>query len=754
MMIKLLKNPVLLVLSCIFIFCLATAISQVPYKDLNFLFLKEHQFNFLLVVGIFSLNLFLVAFRQFLIYKQFHCLLPYHQVLRASLSGQVCGLFFLPLLSNILGQGFQLKKTAIPPGLTAVTSIYERFLMAGIGILLALMSLIYLNPSFLNNLSSLSIPAIHLFIPFFLIGTIVFIRVFFAKKSLLTPIFSLRNILYFTYTILCTLTSWGLMSLAFSILILSVNPEASVSMALSASLIVSFLASLPISPNGWGIRELAAVKLFPLVGLTTADALGVSVSIGLIALATVLLVGSATLVIIQKFQSKELSLASSSMPNRSLVNLENKAIIFLTIATAVSIFFQIKLEVQQFLINVNLADIFALTGLAIVILNYFLLKQKPTIDLPFFKHFLYASPVVFLLAFLVGWYKFGFIPWAFYSKFLGWFVIIGYVALGSLFSKIQGEQGLKRLISLMSLTLFVIVAYHFFLFFSFRYQLLPSEFLSGDYSAALGLQGYALNRNSFSFQLLTMIVLLHITLNFHEKAKPQNTIYWMLAIFYCGIFFTFSRAGLITLLILFTGLLLTKSIKLDQLKRLLFPVTLCMTFFLSFGYILDLLQYLIQSFQTLMESSTHFSHRPHHPVTLYSTAESNHERFYTMFEGLKMWLKSPFWGEGLGSFMTQELAINQRPLIIHNTFIWLLAEFGLIGSSIFIIFGLSIFRYLYQKISRYLTEKPTFNDGILLGIVIVFVMMSLVHEVLYQRIFWLTLGLIAIQHPTKPLQNT
>jgi len=762
-MTQLLKKPLLFGLFLIFIFCLFITIPQIPYQELDTLFLRKHQFSFLWIMGIFSTNLFLVAFRQFLIYKQFRCPLSYRQVLSASLSGHLCGLFFLPLLSNILGQGFQLKKMLIPASITATTSIYERFLMAGVGVFLAVLSFFYLNPVFFTSFSSLSISFIHLCVPLGLVGIIILFHSFFAKENLVRPMLSSRNILYGIATVFCTLFSWILMSSAFSILILNLMPELPITMVLASSLVVSFLASLPISPNGWGIRELAAIKFFPALGLSVADSLGISVSIGLIGLATILLVGGTLLALLQKFQIKPLSTNSPIAVNSLFTEVEKKIIFLLTAATAISIFFQIKLEFQSFLININLADIFALTGLAIAILNYFSLKQKLVFDLPFLTRFLYWSPLAFLIAFLIGWYKLGFIGWAFYSKFLGWFVIIGYVTLGNLFIKTQDDQALKRLISLMILTISIIVIYHFFLFFSYQHQFLPFEFLRGNYSALTGLQGYALNRNAFTFQLLTMIVLVHFMLNITKNQRSPWPFYWVLSALYCAVFFTFSRAGFVTLPLLFSSLFLAKFIDKDQLKRLALTTTITLIFIFSFDYLVVSFKWLIIYFEHLA-SRYLTSPLPEHlpPVslsehlknatswkTLYSAEASNHERFYTMATGLKMWLKSPFFGEGLGSFMAQELHIHQRALIIHNTFIWLLAEFGLIGSSIFMMFGFSTLHYLYQKFCKPLLQKATFNDGVLLGMTIIFILMSLVHEVLYQRIFWFTLGLIAINKTRK-----
>ncbi|TVR99875.1 MAG: hypothetical protein EA406_01775, partial [Rhodospirillales bacterium] len=74
---------------------------------------------------------------------------------------------------------------------------------------------------------------------------------------------------------------------------------------------------------------------------------------------------------------------------------------------------------------------------------------------------------------------------------------------------------------------------------------------------------------------------------------------------------------------------------------------------------------------------------------------------------------------------------------IHNSLLWLLAELGLVGTSVFL-FGFAALTYSVLRHCR-LPASP--RDRLLLLLLFIFGMFSLVHEVVYQRIFWLVLGL-------------
>ncbi len=53
---------------------------------------------------------------------------------------------------------------------------------------------------------------------------------------------------------------------------------------------------------------------------------------------------------------------------------------------------------------------------------------------------------------------------------------------------------------------------------------------------------------------------------------------------------------------------------------------------------------------------------------------STDERLLTIAGGLKLFVENPLFGAGLGAFSLQTLATHGKPLVIHSTALWLLAE--------------------------------------------------------------------------------
>lgn len=104
-----------------------------------------------------------------------------------------------------------------------------------------------------------------------------------------------------------------------------------------------------------------------------------------------------------------------------------------------------------------------------------------------------------------------------------------------------------------------------------------------------------------------------------------------------------------------------------------------------------------------------------------------------------MWLANPIFGEGLGTFANNLYGENGRQLVIHSVPIWLLAEFGIVGFSVALSLPLVVaFKYMRSFTTR---RPPAFL--LALGLVLLFALFGLVHDIAYQRLFWLLAGACA-----------
>jgi hypothetical protein len=112
---------------------------------------------------------------------------------------------------------------------------------------------------------------------------------------------------------------------------------------------------------------------------------------------------------------------------------------------------------------------------------------------------------------------------------------------------------------------------------------------------------------------------------------------------------------------------------------------------------------------------------------------SNLEHYESISAALRMFFAHPIFGAGLGVFIHDWP--GKVPLVIHSTPIWLLAEFGLVGAAIFMI----------PVVRLFVGEAIRFRRNDTAGYLIILIIaglasMSLFHELLYQRTFWILLG--------------
>jgi len=200
----------------------------------------------------------------------------------------------------------------------------------------------------------------------------------------------------------------------------------------------------------------------------------------------------------------------------------------------------------------------------------------------------------------------------------------------------------------------------------------------------------------------------------------------LVAIILAGLLLTGSRAGIGTgLIILFSFLMVAKIDRGMLMKSSL----LGYIFYLGIIYLPPLSKglniFAIKKI-TLLKIE---------PIGAFRIA-SDSERWETVTRGMDMWLDDPLLGAGLGAFIESSKTWAIEPIVIHSTYIWILAEFGVIGA---LIFG-SVFIAMLFFAWRWKSNSPSCR--MLCLILVIFAIFSLVHDIYYQRMFWLALGLV------------
>lgn len=676
-----------------------------------------------LILVIYTLNFFVSSLRLKILISQLTGInINYKDSCHTILMGQLGGT--LPVFGSFLGQSVALNKSNNLSYTTGgFIAFYDKISMAAVGGILAICSGIIISDiSFWSYISSQ--------FSFLWLLFIFSISVFFSlcfginKKDIYTlkSFVTLNNLKKALFVALVGSMTWFLSASAFGVAAFIMYNDGSLSQYVMGGLIISVIASLPLSVNGWGIREFAAITIFGFLGLPQDIALLTSISVGLFSYLSLFI--SMFVMSIQKRYRKNSSIikkVKAKACNFEYTLIEQRIIYFLGCATSVSLFFQIYFSWQSITININLGDIIACIGFLIMIMGY---KNRVTwFAIP--KTGLYILGIIsaFSLSLIYGFLTYGYTHFAMINKFMGFFILLGYGALGAIFFYHNGISGYRTLVRIMSITLLTILLSSIIL-----NNLVYCGIISIDHLPP-NLNGFAANRNAFALQLL-MVLALQISYLNNSRGWLHNVNLWIISVFIIGIYLTFSRSGLITIITLLLFLLALGLVR----KRNIMQIILLSCSIVAFFFVMD---------AAILADFDGGPNEAHSMFTMnYSGDSSDHERFYTILEGLRLFIDNPILGGGLGRFMFDEVLNHNRPLVIHNTFVWLLAEFGLIGIMPFVLYGFHIVQSLYIRWRNSAALPLNEREKALISFLLIFAAMGMVHEIFYQRCLWFIGGLL------------
>ena len=731
------------------------------WGDLS-LITEEHLILLLLMLcGIFICNFFVVSVRFLILYRQLGYNLTYTQAYEACLAGQIANLFFLPFVGSMLGQRTKLLSYKIPNSIIAFAVIYERIFVSAVGAGLSLLCLfIYFKSSLL---SEFKVP------PFLLESAFSFtlITSLFMWKGLhekewvaIKSWINLKSIKYTFFLFLVTTVGWIIAASAFGFGIAFLTDMTQIPAFIAGGIVTSFIASLPVSINGWGIREIATITVFGTLGVLKLDALCVSVCIGIASILAIFVILGIDKLRQRFFKKTSVAVFTESIThNLTLDAVTQKAVGFMGYLASFLILFMFHLQQNTYQISINLADVLAFAGLFIFTTEVLLKKRPLDYIIPSTQLFLIFFTVVLTIALMTGLINFGFSKWAFFTRYIGWFCLMGYFGLGVLCKIYLPSRAVQNILNFLVFASCAILFLKYTFYFVHDIGLIPLNHLS------FNLEGYALNRNAFAFQLLIVTLL-----QFNRCAKNVTKGFKLtihdcsLSILIAGIIMTASRAAWVTLAVLVPVYLLLRAIPPKNLIKyavttgffvLIFSVARDHMLFVSALFknhaigSTETKTFLTESMDILasvFKNANNVSDKRSRIIAL-SDEGSNAERLYTWLQGIKMGLSSPFLGAGLGAFLNNEIITNGRKLIIHSTPIWIWAECGLLGLSLVFWHGTHwvkhIFNVLHKSIK--LKEIAKQDNHTLVGLFIVFITMGLAHDILYQRIFWFILGITIVR---------
>lgn len=666
--------------------------------------------------------------------------LRWFSVLRANVLGSVFGMVVVQMIGQMAGRQTILYRYGVTPATLSLATLIERFILAGVGGLGALLGTLFLIG--LDGITAVSLPeliatpiliGLALFTSYTMFGSSI-------EKRLVDLALSAKSVAHIVAATLLTCVTWAITLLIFVLLTRTLHPEIGLLSAVAASAIISFAAAIPISVNGWGVREVTAVWILGTLGVPAADALIVSVGVGL--LSTISIFVLLPLVGISRGDLRRGEENQSASSSQSPIPAAPKPVItsfaesatawFLGIGIACLIFFQVTIGIDGTLATVSLADLLALAAFAFLLLRVLMRQPLPDLGSAIAYPLLVGVTGALVLALAIGAFRYGPMEWAIGNRTMGWMLLLGYFGAGAIIANIGGREGVNRVIQTMVITaVFVCIT-------EIVFKLLPFNFIQAAGSNQVIL-GFYENRNAHAFLAIFGWILSIIVLG----RKGYNFLNFMLVLGAAIlIFFILGSRGRAAGLIILVAVPLAIIVFDGRRREIIFSFLLGVLLFLLWDFLPLYSALLLNWLQALFpglgagDLGINFSRLP---VVL--AHDYDNIRWALNEAAFAMWQQFPLFGAGLGAFMESQIAdpINEfGPHVVHNTLLWLLAEFGLVGTAVV----LSWFGFLaWQALVPKKTGWAEWQKALLLCL-LVFGAYSLVHEIFYQRIFWFATGLL------------
>lgn len=193
---------------------------------------------------------------------------------------------------------------------------------------------------------------------------------------------------------------------------------------------------------------------------------------------------------------------------------------------------------------------------------------------------------------------------------------------------------------------------------------------------------------------------------FSKSEKRGKLIFFLLTLFFVGILFlSFGRGAIVSLTFAFLFSLFLFRLGNEKWNRFLSILTLCTILFLLSSFIYS-------NFSGVTNQSTNVIKGFYKPV-------ADEKRFTYLWQGKDGFFSSPLVGTGLDTFRYVSKKYQSQPLnwswYLHNHYLELFVETGIMGGALFAFFVLFSFYKGYQYVLAKLEEKK-YLLGVFIGI--------------------------------------
>ena len=392
--------------------------------------------------------------------------------------------------------------------------------------------------------------------------------------------------------------------------------------------------------------------------------------------------------------------------------------------------FQAKLVTHTGWVTLNLADPFAIIGgITFALVTFTVGGWNHIWKIQGVNLALVSVTVVIGLAFLHGWVNFGVTPWALYNRFLGWFLLLCYVLAGALMAQGVGRVGLHTLARVYMVACAAIIITEIFVRLGAQAVGLDyADFYTGKVFS--GFSGMIGNPNAFGLQLV-LAASLGLSGRCFWVGRYGPTIHHaLLSVIFAGLVFTGSRASVLALITIVLGALLLRRSNIRQVMSTIGVGLIIVLVVVAVDYINFPSSSISPKPGIHLEISWGVKH-----VGLVQT-----DRKESLVVGWEMFVSHPIFGAGLGAYMEDHLQRTGLPHVIHSSYLWLLAEFGIVGFLAFLIIPANIALWVWRNWASRWEWDWSIVGGI--GCLVAFGIMALVHELVYQRVVWFMFGVL------------
>lgn len=627
--------------------------------------------------------------------------ITFRRAMAAVSAGSLAGALFFQIAGQLMARGVVAGRGGIPFAAVVVITAYERFTAAIVSALLALGGAFFIFGSVYLDQSAGGADLIKIMAGLITATTAGALigygrRATQAITPILTRHFALRCLGIVGLTLLVHLP----MQAAYVIAAHTLSPQTSIYNLIAASAIVMFATSVPISLAGWGMREMSAVVGLGAIGVPAHSALTAAVMIGV---GSLIVVAVFAAISFPEFKSGRQPPRSSAAQTIDYYRVLEWV---LPLGAATLVLFQVYVPVQSGLLNVNLADPFAILGGVLFLIRY-CWPKRPTWRVAHVNLAAILATIVLAVSLLLGAERIGWTTWAVTNRFLGWFMLLAYATTGALIVRDDQKEGFRLLLLTFAGATAAIAGIETLLILlvnaGFQVPVVPSN-----------AEGFSLNHNFFAFQLLMAFA---AAISAVRGPSLRIVIFTTLLI---GLWFAGSRSGWIAALMLLSTALYLRAVNLREIS---------MSFACAAGAALftALLPDITQAVTGVVVARNLPSIVP--------SAASTEERMISILGGLKLFVEHPIFGAGLGAFRNQMIFVSStQPLLIHSTAVWLLAELGIMG---FLVFAIPA---TYAFANEWVYARKEQASALIVMCLVAFAVMATPADMLYQRTLWLVVG--------------